>query len=709
MALKSTILVLLFCLPFVNAAAATSDQLQETLPMDGAIQIEGTPAIGDIFSITFRFTLKGQSFNDHLLGTIRPGKIHDQIKSEMEKSIDRAYLLPDTNIEYLSPTKWTGKLETGKEITFTVKLRVLHVLETRIVGVVRTSCMSETGLGMTANYFTSPAIFEGAVPKSQRPTWHTLPNANDSSVMFRPIQNTAPPLDSTKSLRMKAAPFPLPDRKSTSPDSQRKGADKVSQVSLPAGSYLVTGHFYNVYIPHDTVPASYFSGYVAYELYGSWYYDFDFTTDNNGYFQFYLSNTHVEIVLIAANVAAHVVSSSTHNLQEGVQLLDYNLGVEITNPQYQNIDIPAQYTTNTAFPAAFYIADKIHHGCDRFYSLTALMSDTEYVFWDTLNHQFPGSFFGGYSVNGVPIIYIHNKYDSDTSTYNWDQWDEPVILHEYGHYLIWRFGQRSPYAFGKHSLIYPPPDTIINGSSNRIRDLSFNEAVADFLSGVLRESPIFKDSAYAESTYTYNFEQPFPDAPWTWNFETSPRPDSPIWNGACVEGAIVAALWDLYDAADDGNYYKGSTLWGHNNDHNGQSPYNGFSYIWDVLYRYDPWPDSANHDNCWNIYEFIDGWRKRGYPVDQTFTNLFQAHNVHVFIPGDVTQDNRINVGDAVYMLNYVFKGAAIPKPMEAGDANCDNALNVGDAVFLINYVFKGGPTPVICADYEFPAYNPYK
>jgi len=28
------------------------------------------------------------------------------------------------------------------------------------------------------------------------------------------------------------------------------------------------------------------------------------------------------------------------------------------------------------------------------------------------------------------------------------------------------------------------------------------------------------------------------------------------------------------------------------------------------------------------------------------------------------------------------------------GDANCDGKINVGDAVFLINYIFKGGPTP---------------
>jgi hypothetical protein len=41
-----------------------------------------------------------------------------------------------------------------------------------------------------------------------------------------------------------------------------------------------------------------------------------------------------------------------------------------------------------------------------------------------------------------------------------------------------------------------------------------------------------------------------------------------------------------------------------------------------------------------------------------------------------------------------VFKGGAAPDPLEAGDANCDGQVNVGDAVYLIAYVFKGGPEP---------------
>ncbi|MCK5125725.1 MAG: thrombospondin type 3 repeat-containing protein [candidate division Zixibacteria bacterium] len=61
---------------------------------------------------------------------------------------------------------------------------------------------------------------------------------------------------------------------------------------------------------------------------------------------------------------------------------------------------------------------------------------------------------------------------------------------------------------------------------------------------------------------------------------------------------------------------------------------------------------------------------------------------------GDASGDFTVNVGDAVYIINYVFKGGPAPNPLEAGDANCDWETNVGDAVYIINYAFKGGPAP---------------
>jgi hypothetical protein len=67
--------------------------------------------------------------------------------------------------------------------------------------------------------------------------------------------------------------------------------------------------------------------------------------------------------------------------------------------------------------------------------------------------------------------------------------------------------------------------------------------------------------------------------------------------------------------------------------------------------------------------------------------------------PGDANDDGGVNVGDAVYLISYVFKSGPPPVPYEvcSGDANGDCQCNVGDAVYIISYVFKGGPPPVDC------------
>ncbi|MCP4568639.1 MAG: S8 family serine peptidase [FCB group bacterium] len=72
----------------------------------------------------------------------------------------------------------------------------------------------------------------------------------------------------------------------------------------------------------------------------------------------------------------------------------------------------------------------------------------------------------------------------------------------------------------------------------------------------------------------------------------------------------------------------------------------------------------------------------------------FLAITVKLGKRGDANSDGDINVGDAVYMINFVFKSGPAPATTYQGDANADGDLNVGDAVYLINYVFKNGPAP---------------
>jgi bacillolysin/thermolysin len=69
-------------------------------------------------------------------------------------------------------------------------------------------------------------------------------------------------------------------------------------------------------------------------------------------------------------------------------------------------------------------------------------------------------------------------------------------------------------------------------------------------------------------------------------------------------------------------------------------------------------------------------------------------HSGITVLYGDANSDGSINVADAVFLINFVFKGGPAPDPFDNGDANCDGDVNVGDAVFIINFVFNGGPEP---------------
>ena len=61
---------------------------------------------------------------------------------------------------------------------------------------------------------------------------------------------------------------------------------------------------------------------------------------------------------------------------------------------------------------------------------------------------------------------------------------------------------------------------------------------------------------------------------------------------------------------------------------------------------------------------------------------------------GDANHDEAVNVGDAVFIINYAFRDGVSPITFEAGDANFDFMINVADAVYLINYIFRDGPPP---------------
>ena len=89
----------------------------------------------------------------------------------------------------------------------------------------------------------------------------------------------------------------------------------------------------------------------------------------------------------------------------------------------------------------------------------------------------------------------------------------------------------------------------------------------------------------------------------------------------------------------------------------------------------------------WRVNHYDRAGNESGYSATAGFVYI-------KYVCGDADGNLAVNLADAVYIINYVFKGGPAPDPIEAGDVNLDGAVNIADTVYLINYIFKGGPPP---------------
>lgn len=170
-----------------------------------------------------------------------------------------------------------------------------------------------------------------------------------------------------------------------------------------------------------------------------------------------------------------------------------------------------------------------------------------------------------------------------------------------------------------------------------------------------------------------------------------------VWSRVCGGGSTDQA-WCVRQTPDGGYVVTGQTA---------SFGANGYDVM---LIKLDASGDAclgefvspAEHDTSWIVKSLAVGAVSVSSGVSipsLTVTSpATEVTTVCMRVCGDVTGDGGVELGDIVYLINYLFRSGPAPDPLEAGDVNaCDAVVELGDVVYLINYVFRNGPPPYCC------------
>ena len=78
-----------------------------------------------------------------------------------------------------------------------------------------------------------------------------------------------------------------------------------------------------------------------------------------------------------------------------------------------------------------------------------------------------------------------------------------------------------------------------------------------------------------------------------------------------------------------------------------------------------------------------------------TVMRVAKAGLFPTYVFGDCTDDGVVDIGDVVFLLNYLYKGDDAPNPYGRGDLNRDCQIQIGDIVYALNYLYRNGDAPL--------------
>jgi hypothetical protein len=82
----------------------------------------------------------------------------------------------------------------------------------------------------------------------------------------------------------------------------------------------------------------------------------------------------------------------------------------------------------------------------------------------------------------------------------------------------------------------------------------------------------------------------------------------------------------------------------------------------------------------------------------QGYIPQFVAAEIPVvpYWPGDVSSDERRDLSDVIYLLNFIYRDGQAPKHLISADINLpDRIIDLQDVLYLLNYLYRRGPEPL--------------
>ncbi len=220
-----------------------------------------------------------------------------------------------------------------------------------------------------------------------------------------------------------------------------------------------------------------------------------------------------------------------------------------------------------------------------------------------------------------------------------DEWDDGVLLHEYGHHAM------------AHCAQIPPgvnPDHDWWRSDSTFRNTAYAEGWPHFLRAAVTDSIYYVDTGRGIGGDSVCFYSSI-ENPW----HHSDSAAHPFEGGPWCLGAVAGVLWDIDDSLDE-NPYPTYQVPGWPDTGLVDTLRLGFDEIWHVFDTYDP--AFGPMENCWTIYHFLTGWTSPPYNYDykEDLSDIVTHHRIPWDIPPAPTGLKAWLIGIRNVLLSWI-------------------------------------------------------